>query len=142
MAEINSALQTLLTSVTVAVIAAIGAIAIAGINIFKQWVVAKIQTIDNEEARKALSEAVNRVDDIVCTVVTSIEQEEKQEILKAMEDGKVNREELLNLKSVAVNRVKEQLLPDTVKLLEDSFGDITSYISQKVSQQVFAIKQN
>ena len=96
----------------------------------------------NEEARKALSEAVNRVEDIVCTVVTSIEQEEKQEILKAMEDGKVNREELLNLKSVAVNRVKEQLLPDTVKLLEDSFGDITSYISQKVSQQVFAIKQN
>ena len=47
MAEINSALQTLLTSVTVAVIAAIGAIAIAGINIFKQWIVAKIQKWQN-----------------------------------------------------------------------------------------------
>lgn len=141
MNEIQSALSTLLQTVTVAVITAVGAITVAYIGILKKQALAKIETLQDENAKKALSNAVNSVDTIITTVVTSIEQEEKQEVLKAMEDGKVTRDELTKLKDVAVDRVKQQLLPDTVKLLENSFGDLSAYISQKVSEQVFNLKQ-
>ena len=142
MVEIQDALQTLLTTVTVAVITALGAILVSGVGLVKEWVLAKVQAVQDENARKMIESAVAQVENIVCAVVTSIEQEEKQEVLKALEDGNVTRDELTALKDVAVQRVKQQLLPDTLQLLESSFGDITSYISDKVSQQVFTLKQS
>lgn len=142
MVEIQDALQTLLTTVTVAVITALGAILVSSVGLVKEWVLAKVQAVQDENARKMIESAVSQVETIVCAVVTSIEQEEKQEVLKALEDGNVTRDELTGLKDVAVQRVKQQLLPDTLQLLESSFGDITSYISDKVSQQVFTLKQS
>lgn len=140
MVEIQDALQTLLTTVSVAVVGALGAIIVAGVGIAKQWAIAKLEGIQDENARKSLNDAITKVSEIVSTVVTSIEQEEKQEILKALEDGKVERDELTGLKDVAVTRVKEQLLPETLDLLENSFGDFTQYVADKVSEQVFNLK--
>lgn len=140
MVEIQDALQTLLTTVSVAVVGALGAIIVAGVGIAKQWAIAKLEGIQDENARKSLNDAITKVSEIVSTVVTSIEQEEKQEILKALEDGKVERDELTGLKDVAVIRVKEQLLPETLDLLENSFGDFTQYVADKVSEQVFNLK--
>lgn len=140
MVEIQEALGTLLTTVSVAVLTAVGAILVTGIGLAKDWAIAKISGIQDENARKAVESAVGRVTEIVSAVVMSIEQEEKQEILKAMEDGNVSRDELVALKDVAIQRVKTQLLPETLDLLEESFGDVTEYIADKVSQQVFAIK--
>ena len=140
MAEIQQALQALLTTVGVAVLSALAVILVQGVNIAKEWALTKIEGIADDNARKLVNDAVIRVNEIVSAVVMSIEQEEKQEILKAMEDGNVTRDELVALKDVAITRVKTQLLPETMELLEESFGDVTEYISDKVSQQVFALK--
>ena len=140
MAEIQQALQALLTTVGVAVLSALAVILVQGVNIAKEWALTKIEGIADDNARKLVNDAVIRVNEIVSAVVMSIEQEEKQEILKAMEDSNVTRDELVALKDVAITRVKTQLLPETMELLEESFGDVTEYISDKVSQQVFALK--
>lgn len=140
MAEIQQALQALLTTVGVAVLSALAVILVQGVNLAKEWACEKIAGIADENARKVVNDAIFRVSEIVSAVVTSIEQEEKQEILKAMEDGNVSRDELVALKDVAITRVKSQLLPETMELLEETFGDATEYISDKVSQQVFALK--
>lgn len=141
MVEIQGALQTLLTTVVVALLTALGTIAVSCVGLFKEWAITKVKGISDENARKALNDAIYRVNEIVSTVVMSIEQEEKQQILKAMEDGEVTRDELVALKDVAINRVKSQLVPDAWQLLEESFGNVTDYISDKVSQQVFSLKQ-
>lgn len=140
MAEIQQALQALLTTVGVAALSALAVILVQGVNIAKEWALRKIEGIADDNARKLVNDAVIKVNEIVSAVVMSIEQEEKQEILKAMEDGRVTRDELVALKDVAITRVKSQLLPETMELLEESFGDVTEYISDKVSQQVFALK--
>lgn len=140
MTEIQQALQALLTTVGVAVLSALAVILVQGVNLAKEWACEKIAGIADENARKVVNDAIFRVSEIVSAVVTSIEQEEKQEILKAMEDGNVSRDELVALKDVAITRVKSQLLPETMELLEETFGDVTEYISDKVSQQVFALK--
>lgn len=140
MTEIQQALQALLTTVGVAVLSALAVILVQGVNLAKEWACEKIAGIADENARKVVNDAIFRVSEIVSAVVTSIEQEEKQEILKAMEDGNVSRDELVALKDVAITRVKSQLLPETMELLEETFGDATEYISDKVSQQVFALK--
>ena len=140
MAEIQQALQALLTTVGVTVLSALAVILVQGVNLAKEWACEKIAGIADDNARKVVNDAIFRVSEIVSAVVTSIEQEEKQEILKAMEDGNVSRDELVALKDVAITRVKSQLLPETMELLEETFGDVTEYISDKVSQQVFALK--
>lgn len=140
MAEIQQALQALITTVGVAVLSALAVILVQGVNLAKEWACEKIAGIADDNARKVVNDAIFRVSEIVSAVVTSIEQEEKQEILKAIEDGNVSRDELVALKNVAITRVKSQLLPETMELLEETFGDVTEYISDKVSQQVFALK--
>lgn len=140
--DLQTILNPVLTTIITAVITAVGGIIVAYVGVLKNRAIESLQAVKDEQARKALEAAINKTDEIIKAVVTSIEQEEKQEILKAMEDGKVTRDELVKLRDVAVARVQNQLVPETYNLLSDAFGDLSAYLSQKVSQQVFQLKQS
>lgn len=140
--DLQTILNPVLTTIITAVITAVGGIIVAYVGVLKNRAIESLQAVKDEHARKALEAAINKTDEIIKAVVTSIEQEEKQEILKAMEDGKVTRDELVKLRDVAVARVQNQLVPETYNLLSDAFGDLSAYLSQKVSQQVFQLKQS
>lgn len=139
--DLQTILTPVLTTIITAVITAVGGIIVAYVGVLKNRAIESLQAVKDEQARKALEAAINKTDEIIQAVVTSIEQEEKQEILKAMEDGKVTRDELVKLRDVAVARVQNQLVPETYNLLSDAFGDLSAYLSQKVSQQVFQLKK-
>ncbi len=139
--DLQTILNPVLTTIITAVITAVGGIIVAYVGVLKNRAIESLQAVKDEQARKALEAAINKTDEIIQAVVTSIEQEEKQEILKAMEDGKVTRDELVKLRDVAVARVQNQLVPETYNLLSDAFGDLSAYLSQKVSQQVFQLKK-
>lgn len=140
--DLQTILNPVLTTIITAVITAVGGIIVAYVGVLKNRAIESLQAVKDEQARKSLEAAINKTDEIIKAVVTSIEQEEKQEILKAMEDGKVTRDELVKLRDVAVARVQNQLVPETYNLLSDAFGDLSAYLSQKVSQQVFQLKQS
>lgn len=139
-AEVNEALQQLLVTVILGVLSVISVTIVSYLNILKKKAVAYIQNIGDEKAKKSLEAATNKAYELVTNVVTALEQEEKQEILKAIEDGKVTRDELFKLKDIAIDKVIELLGEESVKVLDDAFGDATEYIANLVSTKVYDLK--
>lgn len=140
MEQLSGAVVQALATILVALVGLVSAVAVSYLNVLKQKAVESISKMENENARTLLNDAIDKVTTLVSTVVMSIEQEEKQEILRASEDGKVDRDELFKLKDVAVKRVQEQLVPETRNILEDGIGDVSEFIADLVSQQVLLIK--
>lgn len=140
MAEITQALQSLLVTVVVGAITILSGMAVAYIKVLKDKATKMIENMNNEEAQKILNEAVAKACNLVSSVVTSLEQEEKQAILEAIADGEVTKDELYKLKAIAIDKVVNQLGPDSIKILEDAFGDATEYIGDLVSSKVFELK--
>ena len=138
--EITAAVSQVLTSICVAILTFLGAICVSLIGIAKQKLAASIESIKDENARKCLNNAVERVTSLVTTVVTSIEQEEKPEIVKALADGKIERDELLDLKQIAVERVRDNISEDIVDIIEETYSDFNDYVSELVSQSVYQLK--
>ena len=139
-AEVNEALQQLLVTVILGVLSIISVTVVSYLNLLKKKVVAYIQNMSDEKARKSLEAAINKASELVTNVVTALEQEEKQEILKAIEDGKVTRDELFKLKDIAIDKVIDLLGDETIKVLQDAFGDVTEYIANLVSTKVYDLK--
>lgn len=140
--QILPALQQALVTILLAAITLCAALGVAFINALKQKALAAISQIESDEKRKLLEDATNKALSAVSSVVMSIEQEEKQEILKAIEDGKLDRDELFKLKDVAFDRVEKQLLPETREILKENVGDVTQYLMDLISQQVLLIKNS
>ncbi len=139
-AEVNEALQQLLVTVILGVLSVISVTIVSYLNILKKKAVAYIQNIGDEKAKKSLEAAINKAHELVINIVTSLEQEEKQEILKAIEDGEVTRDELFKLKDIAIDKVIESLGAETVEVLNNAFGDTTEYIANLVSTKVYDLK--
>ena len=139
-AEVNEALQQLLVTVILGVLSVISVTIVSYLNILKKKAVAYIQNIGDEKAKKSLEAATNKAYELVTNVVTALEQEEKQEILKSIEDGKVTRDELFKLKDIAIDKVIELLGEESVKVLDDAFGDATEYIANLVSTKVYDLQ--
>lgn len=140
--ELTQAIQSCIQTIVIAVIGVVGTAAVAYLNVLKQKAITSINNMQDEKLRSTLNDAITDAANLVESVVTSLEQEEKQEILKAMEDGKVDRDELCKLKDVAINKVINQLGTESVKILESSFGNIMEYIGDLVSKQVYQLKNN
>lgn len=140
MNQIATAFGAMLTDIVLAIIAFLGALAISYIGVLKQKGLAAIQSVKSDETRKFVVDTIVRASDLVTTVVTSIEQEEKPEIVKALADGKVTRDELCKLKEVAVTRVMNGLSDQAIKVVEDTYGDAVEWVTNKVSQEVFNLK--
>lgn len=139
--EITDALQSLLITIAVAAISILSGVAVAYLNVLRNKAIKAIEQMDNDEVEKVLTDTVNKAYMLVSSVVTSLEQEEKQAILSAIEDGEVTKEELYKLKDIAIDKVTNQLGPDAVNILEEAFGDVAEYIGDLVSAKVYELKQ-
>lgn len=139
-ADIWAQIQPAMISLVGAAVTALAAVGVAYINALRKKALKHIENMQDEKASKLLQDATNSVFQIVTTVVTSLEQEEKPEILKAIEDGKVTSDELKDLKKIAIGRVQGQLSQEYRKILDETFGNLSEYISDLVSQAVFELK--
>lgn len=139
-ADIWVQIQPAITSLVGAAVTALAAVGIAYINALRKKALEHISNMQDEKASRLLQDAVNSVHQLVTTIVTSIEQEEKPEILKAIEDGKITKDELRDLKKIAIGRVQGQLNQEYRKILDETFGNLSEYISDLVSQAVFELK--
>lgn len=140
--ELTQAIQSCITTIVIAIIGLAGTAAVAYLNVLKQKALTAIQGMEDSKLKQSLDDAVSKAADLVESVVTSLEQEEKQEILEAMADGKVTKDELYKLKDKAVSKVTSQLGAGSVKILEEAFGNITEYIGDLVSKQVYTLKNS
>ena len=142
MVEVTDAIQNALVTIAVAFISGLSVVAIAYLKVLRDKALAAVDQINNNTTSQILNEAINKAYMLVGNVVTSLEQEEKQAILEAITDGKVTRDELNELKSIAIDRVVNQLGTESVDILTDAFGDLTQYIGDLISSKVYELKNS
>ena len=141
---ITDALWGLFALVLIAIIGALGVIAKSLIDKGKEFILAKIDTLKDESAQKAAKSALATVDKLAMSAVTSLEQEYAQAIRESLKnnDGKFTRDDLLALHSRAVTTVWATMSDSVADAAASIVGDLGQYISDKVSEDVYLIKES
>lgn len=137
--QINELLVTLMTSL----IAVAGAFAISYLNKLKDKAVEQTNGIKDENSKKLAQDAIDRINTLVFTTVTYIQQELVGEIKKSIQDddGVFTKEDLYKLKDRAIEIVQSQIQPSVAEAAKSQIADLNGYIANLVSQYVYQLKQ-
>lgn len=142
--EIQPALQDFTVTVVTGVLAVLGGFLVALAKKGFNWVSSKIDLISDEKAQNALNNALSNLENIVVTTVTSLQQtlgDTIKESLKTGEGG-YTQEDLMELKSIAIERVKAQLTESAKTALSAAYNDLESFISEMIEKAVRDLKNS
>ena len=123
-----------------------GAITIASayITVFvaKATEKAKLESkkIEDERQRGILQDALDKVDSLLKTNIIALENTIKKEMLEAIADGKIEKDELKTLAVKVKENVLIQLGNDSIDILCSSMGDVNGYLEAKVEELLVQIK--
>lgn len=123
-----------------------GAITIASayITIFvaKATEKAKLESkkIEDERQRGMLQDALDKVDSLLKTNIIALENTIKKEMLEAIADGKIEKDELKTLAVKVKENVLVQLGNDSIDILCSSMGDVNGYLEARVEELLVQIK--
>ena len=119
-------------------------IGMAGITYGIQVVVNKIKVqtakIKNEDQKAIIDNTLDRLKDMVYTGVQATEVSFGKELRQSVKDGKIDKSELLNLKSVVQGEVLAGMDVKMQEVIELGVGDINVYISQLIEVALNDIK--
>ncbi len=101
----------------------------------------KLEIIADEKFNiELLTKTIERLNDAVIDVVTSIEETTAKKLRKLVKAGKLNKEELEKLSGLALIKIKSQVGEAGIKLLEDSIGNVNEMITDKIESYLRKIK--
>lgn len=136
----NEIIMNVVTEVTIALIGLASAYALVLIKKGINKALAETKKIQDDRQRDLVNTALHTLDALTEKTVTSIEQTTAKEIRVAVKDGKVDRQELLDLSERAYDEITGQLKGDYKKALEETFLDLDKYIMDTIESQVLKVK--
>lgn len=136
--ELKDALQQLLTTAALGVLGLLGIVIPYGLLLARKWILSKLASIDDEQARNNIIHAVDRLNGIIETVVAEINQTARQ----SGADGKLTREEAQELKRKAASRIGALVPAYMHDSLRIAFGDLNRYVSGRIESEVLAQKKD
>ena len=142
--EIQPALQDFTVTVVTGVLAVLGGFLVALAKKGFNWVSSKIDRVSDEKVQNAVNNALSNLENIVVTTVTSLQQtlgDTIKESLKTGEGG-YTQEDLMELKSIAIERVKAQLTESAKTALSTAYNDLESFISEMIEKAVRDLKNS
>lgn len=136
--------QGVLNTIVTGALTALAAFLIALIKKGFNWLNSKVDSIESGVARDNVGQAMEVLQEVVTNVVTSLQQTTGDDIKKSIEngDGQFTKEDLLNLKQIAVNQVFSLLNSDVLKPLESVYDNLTEAVEAMVETQVRKLKEN
>ena len=140
----NNEFIQILLGLAIVVIGTAGAYAITSIAAFYKS--KRDQILEDLESTKLFKnndiakDALKFIDSIIFNVVSELDDTIKKDLLKATEDGKLTDEEKTMLKNKALELVKSQISDPIKEAATVLVGDIDSYISTVIENQVTEIK--
>lgn len=137
--QIMDALGLLLTTVITGGIGVISTMVAVYFNNLKVKLQAETKKIENEETRKLINTALDRLNDLVVTNVQSANETLVKEIKEQSKDG-YDKSDLLAIKNVVKNNILTQLSQDSKDLLALEINDLNSYIDNKIEVVLSEIK--
>lgn len=137
--QIMDALGLLLTTVITGGIGVISTTIAVYFNNLKVKIHAETNKIQNEETKKLVNNALDRLNDLVITNVQSAQETLVKTIKEESKDG-YSKEDLLAVKEVVKNNILVQLSQDSKDLLASEISDLDSYVDNKIEVILAEIK--
>lgn len=137
--QIMDALGLLLTTVITGGISVISTTIAVYFNNLKVKIQAETNKIQNEETKKLVNNALDRLNDLVITNVQSAQETLVKTIKEESKDG-YSKEDLLAVKDVVKNNILVQLSQDSKDLLASEISDLDLYVDNKIEVILAEIK--
>lgn len=133
-----SAIQAELLNLLVTVV--VGLLGLLGVYILNYT-----NQLKNNLQQKAKNDlvdvALDRLEYLVGTTVTALEQSIAEDLRAMVKEGKADRKELLAVGVQAFEAVKDGLQDSTKEVLRDTFTDLDTLIMRKVDDALYTLKQ-
>jgi hypothetical protein len=101
---------------------------------------AKIDSIQNADLRAAVKDSKENLDTILETFISNAENTVKPQIIKALEDGKVDRSELDGLTKTVTEEVMTQLPPAVKEMLGKIIVNLEAYVEARLIKVLHDMK--
>ena len=109
----QSVLNQVIIDVAMAMIALLAAYGVNAIRKLTEKAKLETESIQNEEQRKLLTDALKDLENLTTNTVAQIEQTTAKALREAVKNGVKNREELEALANKAYNEIAEALKPES-----------------------------
>ena len=117
-----------------------GLIGIALLQLFT-YLRSKTSLIQDEQAKQIVDTTIDKVEKLINANIIKTENVSKPIMIQALQDGKIEKAELVKLKDEVRENVLSQLSQDSLDVLNDSLVDVEKYIDTKIESQLAILKE-
>ena len=102
----------------------------------------ELQKVKDEKAKELLNENLDRVDVLLRTNIIAMENTLKKELIKDIEDGKLDKEEAKLLVNNVKKNVLNQLSNESLTVLNEGLNDLNGYIGARLEEILVEVKNS
>ena len=117
-----------------------GLIGIALLQLFT-YLRSKTSLIQDEQAKQIVDTTIDKVEKLINANIIKTENVSKPIMIQALQDGKIEKVELVKLRDEVRENVLSQLSQDSLDVLNDSLVDVEKYIDTKIESQLAILKE-
>ena len=117
-----------------------GLIGIALLQLFT-YLRSKTSLIQDEQAKQIVDTTIDKVEKLINANIIKTENVSKPIMIQALQDGKIEKAELIKLRDEVRENVLSQLSQDSLDVLNDSLVDVEKYIDTKIESQLAILKE-
>ena len=117
-----------------------GLIGIALLQLFT-YLRSKTSLIQDEQAKQIVDTTIDKVEKLINANIIKTENVSKPIMIQALQDGKIEKAELVKLRDEVRENVLGQLTQDSLNVLNDSLVDVEKYIDTKIESQLAILKE-
>ena len=117
-----------------------GLIGIALLQLFT-YLRSKTSLIQDEQAKQIVDTTIDKVEKLINANIIKTENVSKPIMVQALQDGKIEKTELVKLRDEVRENVLSQLSQDSIDVLNDSLVDVEKYIDTKIESQLAILKE-
>ena len=99
-----------------------------------------LNSIQDKNAKEKLNVAMDRLNSLLVTNITNIENTLKKTLIEASKDNKLTKEDFDLLKNNVAENVISQLSNDTTDIISKEVGDINDFVNIKLEEVLANLK--
>ncbi len=111
------------------------------LNKYTDKISVEIKKINNETERNLFQNALEDFHDIVIKTVTHAEQVTVKELKAKSEDGKLTKEDMVEVSKEVLNSVLNSIAPEVKNILAKNINDLEQYAVNAIETKVYELKK-
>ena len=118
----------------------VGVISIVFLQLFG-YLRSKTSLIKDQQAKQIVDTTIDKVEKLINANIIKTENVSKPIMVQALQDGKIEKAELVKLRDEVRENVLSQLSQDSLDVLNESLVDVEKYIDTKIESQLAILKE-